>query len=302
MRFAELLKRRAVLAEGAVVERLRRDARVRLDPHLAHAAFVYRPVEAGALAEIYREYLGIAAEASLPILLFSPTWRANPERLRAAGLADRNVNHAGVNFVRWLASAYPGPALVGGLVGCRGDCYKPEEGLTEKDAVKFHGEQAHALASAQPDFLFGATLPALPEAAGLARALADERLPYALSFVLGSDGALLDGTPLAEAVRRIDADIAPAPAGYFVNCVHASTLAATLGREPLERLVGFQGNTSKKSPAERDGLAELDTEEPEEYARAALDLHRRFGIRVLGGCCGTDGGHIRALAAGLVRE
>jgi len=29
------------------------------------------------------------------------------------------------------------------------------------------------------------------------------------------------------------------------------------------------------------------------------ELRSRFGLRVLGGCCGTDGSHIAALARGL---
>jgi homocysteine S-methyltransferase len=38
-----------VLTEGAVVERLRRDPAVRLDPELIHAGFVYDPAGAAAL-------------------------------------------------------------------------------------------------------------------------------------------------------------------------------------------------------------------------------------------------------------
>jgi hypothetical protein len=51
MRFVEgLTRERVMLAEGAVVERLRRDPAVTLDPYIAHAGFVYEPVAASALA------------------------------------------------------------------------------------------------------------------------------------------------------------------------------------------------------------------------------------------------------------
>lgn len=301
MRFSDALRLPALLAEGAVSERLRRDPRVRLDPDLAIAGFLYSPREAGILEQIYREYLGIAADADLPLLCFAPTWRADPVRLRAAGMAGRDVNGDGVRFLRSIAADYPGPVFVGGLVGCRGDCYKPEEALGETEAAEFHREQARALAAAGPDLLFAATLPAISEAVGMARALAGCGLPYAISFVLGRDGAVLDGTPLAEAAARIDREVAPAPAGYFVNCTHPTALEAALERAPAPRLVGFQANTSRRNPQEREGLAELDTEDPETLATAMLELHRRFGIRVLGGCCGTDGTHIRALAGRLSR-
>ncbi len=285
-----------MLAEGAVVERLRRDPRVGLDPQVAHAAFVYQPGPAAALERIYREYLNIAAEAGLPMLCFSPTWRANPARLRAAGLAGRDVNGDGVRFLRSIAGQYAGPVFVGGLLGCFGDCYRPQEALSEAEAASFHREQAQALAAAGPDLLFAATMPEVGEALGMARAMAACGLPYFVSFVLGPEGNVLDGTPLAEAMARMDAALSPAPAAYFVNCAHPTALARAAASE---RLIGFQANTSARRPAEREGLAEIETEDPETFAEAMLDLRRRLKLRVLGGCCGTDGSHIRAIARSL---
>ena len=63
------------------------------------------------------------------------------------------------------------------------------------------------------------------------------------------------------------------------------------------RVLGLQANTSAKSPEELAGLAHLDeAESSEEFAEAMLSIHRRFGIKILGGCCGTDDRHIRGLA------
>jgi homocysteine S-methyltransferase len=50
---------------------------------------------------------------------------------------------------------------------------------------------------------------------------------------------------------------------------------------------------------ELDGRAEVDTDEPTPFAVSTLEVHRRFGVSVLGGCCGTDDRHIAAIAAGL---
>ncbi|MGE5647967.1 MAG: homocysteine S-methyltransferase family protein [Acidobacteriota bacterium] len=287
-----------MLAEGAVVERVRRDPSVRLDPWVEHAALIYDSGGFAALGRIYWEYLGIAREFGLPFVTFSPTWRANPERLRQAGLEDRDVNGDGVRFLQQIVSeSGNAEVFAGGLMGCRGDAYRPEEALGEAEATSFHAEQARALAAAGPDFLFGATLPAASEARGMARALAGCGLPYFLSFVITAEGKLLDGTPMGEAMASIDAGIAPAPAGYFVNCVHPETLEAALGGcGRLERLVGFQGNTSRRAPAEREGLAELEGEDPGVFADWVERLRVRFGLRVVGGCCGTDGRHIRAIA------
>jgi homocysteine S-methyltransferase len=70
-------------------------------------------------------------------------------------------------------------------------------------------------------------------------------LPYLLSFVVRPTGVFLDGTPVADAVRRIDNAFATPPTGYLVNCVHPDALANT---KLPERFVDFQANASKLSP------------------------------------------------------
>ena len=136
----------------------------------------------------------------------------------------------------------------------------------------------------------------------MARAMAACGLPYFVSFLITADGNLLDGAPMREVIALIDADVSPAPAGYFVNCVHAAVLESALRGEAEPRLIGFQANTSARPPGELEGRSELEGEEPEEFAAAMARLQARFGLRVLGGCCGTDARHIRALAARLTES
>ncbi len=298
-RFGELLARAGVvLAEGAVIERLRRHPGCRLDEHVAHAAF---PISAGVreiLAGIYREHLEIAERSALPMICFSPTWRANPERLSAAGLTG-DVNAAGVAFAREMAAGRE-DVFIGGLMGCRGDAYKPEEALSAAEAARFHAFQANALARAGCDFLCAATMPAASESLGIAAAMAQTGAPYMVSFIVTRDGALLDGTPMQEVITSLDRSVSPAPLGYMVNCVHPSIMAEALDNcagPARRRIVGLQANTSAKSPGELEGLADLETEDPELYADRMVELHRRFGLRILGGCCGTDARHIGSLAA-----
>jgi homocysteine S-methyltransferase len=47
-------------------------------------------------------------------------------------------------------------------------------------------------------------------------------------------------------------------------------------------------------------LPYLDTDEPDAFAKAMTTLHTRFGIKILGGCCGTDERHIEAIAKQIV--
>jgi homocysteine S-methyltransferase len=297
---ADLLDSAApLLAEGAVIERLRRDPACSLDPHVAHAAFHRSPDTARVLESIFREYLEIAQDAGLFILCFSPTWRANPEHLRQAGLSE-DINREGVAFLRRILADYPS-AVLGGLMGCRGDAYRPEEALAEANAARFHAAQAQALAGAGCDFLCAATMPAASEAAGIATAMSRTGVPYLVSFLVTADGTLLDGIPITDAVARIDASVTPAPLGYLVNCVHPTIMASALERcDARDRILGLQANTSRRSPAELEGSEVLESEDPEQFAEAMIELRHRFGLRILGGCCGTDARHIRALASRLV--
>jgi homocysteine S-methyltransferase len=297
-----------VLAEGSVVERLRRHPAGLLDPHVANAGLLFDPEGREALAGIYRDYLDIGLRHGLPTLLLTPTWRANAERLARAGLAGRDVFTEAVGLLAGLRDEVGGrgaSVFIGGLVGCRGDAYQPAEALPREEAAAFHGPHVEALARAGVDFLVAQTLPALSEAEGLALVMARTGAPFLLSFVLRPTGTLLDGTPLGEAVARIDSLPGARPTAYMVNCVHPSAFREGLSRQLAAspslgaRVVGLQANTSRLSPEELDGRAELDSEPPDAFAREMARVHAELGTRLLGGCCGTDERHIAALAGAL---
>ncbi len=297
-----------VLTEGALIERLRRDPSVQLDANVLHAGFVYQLEAQQRLAELYRQYLEVGRDAGRPMIVGTPTWRANSERLRAARLADRDVNADNVAFVReqiYRCGPYASRVMLGGLMGCRGDAYRPAETLSADEAREFHLPQARALAAGGVDFLHAATLPAVAEALGLARAMATCGRPYVLSFVLRPTGTCLDGTPLEEAVSGIDREVSPPPTAYFVNCVHPAVLIEALRQATARdagvrtRVVGLQANTSALSPEELDSRPVLDCEAPEPFAEAMAAAAREFDLRVLGGCCGTDHRHIAAIARRL---
>ena len=67
-------------------------------------------------------------------------------------------------------------------------------------------------------------------------------------------------------------------------------------RHVNDRVIGLQANASAKSPEELEGLSYVDADAPAMLADAILRVHRRFGIKILGGCCGTDHRHIEWIA------
>jgi homocysteine S-methyltransferase len=307
--FSDFLKQsKCIIGEGAVIERLRRNSDCELDAHIVNSGFIYHAAQRAALAAICRQYLDIGFRHDLPLLLSTPTWRASRERIAAAGLAGMDVNGDNFRFLEALRSSYGGYArkvVICGLLSCRGNAYDPAEALAAADAHAFHNWQATRLAQAGTDFLLAATLPALSEALGLASAMAATGKPYVISFVARPEGTLLDGTPLKEAIAVIDATTHPTPIAYMVNCTHASIFRAAL-RHPVnsslragDRIIGLLANTAALDPEELDDSAALVEEDPEVFGRSVADLQREFGMKILGGCCGTDDRHIHCLAKRL---
>ena len=313
MTFTETIQSgRPILTEGAMVERIRRHPAVRLDPDIAHAGLIYSAEGRKTLGDIYRQYLSIGQRHNLPMLTLAPTWRANPERTARAGCGPVDkLNSDCVEFLKEICTefgAYQERLYVAGLLGCRHDAYKPAEALNADAAEQFHAPQVKALAASRVDFIKAATLPAVSEALGIARAIAQTGIPCVLSFVIRPDGNVLDGTPLQKAVAQIDNETDQAPIFYMVNCVHPSVFMEAMSTETgsdgnlSERVIGFQGNTSSKSPEELDNLPYLDTTAPEPFAELMLRIHRTLGTRILGGCCGTDNRHVEMVATLLAEE
>jgi len=302
---------RCILGEGAVIERLRRNSGLDLDPNLVNSAFIYADAKRAALETICRQYLDIGHQFDVPLLVSTPTWRASSERISAAGYAGIDVNGDNVRFLSRLRNDYGDyskKVVICGLMSCRGDAYSPADALPAHDAFSFHTWQAACLADAGVDFLLASTLPALSEATGLAQAFAMTGVPYIISFVVRPEGTLLDGTPLKEAIAYIDATVTPRPLAYMINCTHASIAKAGLlhtnnsSSMVRQRVVGLLANTAALSPEALDESTCLIEEDPEVFGQSLAGLHREMGMKILGGCCGTDDRHIRSLAAHLANK
>lgn len=290
-----------VLGQGSVLERLNRMESVVLDPHVGNAALVYDAGGSEAMAGIYRQYLDIGHQTNLPMLLTTPTWRANKERAKDAGLDGQALIRDAVAFSLELREDYGlwgKQVFVGGLLACRGDAYQAGEALSEEKAVRFHEWQAACLARSGIDYLRAATLPALSEALGIARAFAATGLPYVISFVIRKDGRLLDGTTLDTAIATIDDTMDPPPVFYALNCVHPATVVEALTRlspPTTQRLWSLLGNASQLSPEQLDCAPVLMGDAPDRFGAHMGTLYKEHKMRILGGCCGTDARHIQAI-------
>jgi homocysteine S-methyltransferase len=305
MEQAFLDKYPVVLGEGSMYERLRRSGADTFDAHIAYAGMLYDDLGRSVLAEAHRSYLDIGQRYGLPMLAGTPTWRASGERIAKSRHPAKPVNEDGYAFMKELRGSYGADAsaiLIAGITGPAGDGYKPHEAPGKEAAMAFHTFQINALASVGIDLFKVQTLPSFEEARGIAQLLSETDIPYVLSFVLRSDGTLLDGTLLDTAIDTIDNETARAPASYNVNCVHTSVFSSVLTElrthrpNIAARVWGIDANTSAKTPEELDDLDEIDTEAPKAFGSNVCALRDKLGISYLAGCCGSSPEHIAELA------
>ncbi len=287
-----------ILAECAIAERLRRLPGITLHPTLFNTPLIYGPADARqAMAALYQEYLQTASDAGLPLLLTAPTWRLDATRVAAAGV-PATINADAVAFLLKIRDRQPSsaPLLVGALTGPQNDCYRPDLAPDAAAAETFHTPQVTALAATAADFLLAQTLPAVGEALGVARAMAATHKPYLISFCTGTDGRVLDGTLLPEAMAFIDQQVTRPPVGYFVNCTHPQFILDAYPAGTLDRLIGIQANASSRDVTQLDNSCATESDPIENWSRAMLELHAKHGVRILGGCCGTTLAHMQSLA------
>jgi homocysteine S-methyltransferase len=186
--------------------------------------------------------------------------------------------------------------VISGMVGPRGDGYRPGEQPAPDEAADYHAPQVEALAAAGADIVSAYTLTSVSEAIGIVRAARAAGVPVAISFTTETDGRLAGGETLAQAIAAVDA--AARPEYFQVNCAHPVHVAAALAEpgEWRERILGVRYNASIRSHAELDEADDLD----EGDIGLLAGRHRQVAaelpsLAIVGGCCGTDARHVSAL-------
>ncbi len=250
------------------------------------------------MGALYKEYIKLALSTNLPILVCTPTWRANKARVFESDVSN-TINVDAVSYLRELRDSENDRREVikiGGMIGCKNDCYRPDEGLSVLGAQQFHSWQIEQLEKGGVDFLIAETLPNIQEALGIAKAMELTKTPYIISFVISRAGYVLDGNRLDAAIGVIDSNTKRRPLGYMINCSHPSFLQPEkLPAETLFRLIGFQANASSLDHCDLDKADELKTDSISEWSQLMLNLNNKYGVRILGGCCGTGIEHLRYL-------
>jgi homocysteine S-methyltransferase len=258
------------------------------------------------LAEYFSEHLRIAAEAGTGIVLETPTWRANRDwgaRLGYDDAALDRVNREAVRFLRELVDEHAKTeVIVSGNIGPRDDGYFPAELLDPAVAEEYHRVQIDSFVLAGADRVTMLTATHAGEAIGVVRAAATAGVPVVIAFTVETDGRLHTGQSVADAIEEVDAATAGVALHFGVNCAHPDHFTAALAAAAprITRLELIRANASRASHAELDEAEELDEGSPDELGHQYAELVRAHPhLRVLGGCCGTDARHVRAIAAAM---
>ncbi|MEM6927791.1 MAG: homocysteine S-methyltransferase family protein, partial [Myxococcota bacterium] len=257
-----------------------------------------------ALRAYFATYVGLAREHRLPIVLETPTWRANPDwgaRLGHGPAHLDRIHRDAVALLCEVRAAAPDVELViSGNLGPRGDGYLAGEKMTPGEAADYHGPQVRTFADTEADLVTLLTGTYTEEVIGVIDAARDANMPVVASFTVETDGRLPSGQPLADAVRQVDQATGAYAVSLGINCAHPDHFHAVLesGEDWVSRIGLLRANASRMSHAELDAAETLDDGDPAELAESYATLRRAFpSLRVVGGCCGTDHRHVGAIAS-----
>ena len=250
----------------------------------------------GLLTEIAALYLDAGAE-----VVTTNTFGANPTRLALHGLEER-LEEICLAAVRAVREAVGERAFVSGSIGPTGSLLAPLGDLDPEEARAGFARQAAALSVAGADLLCVETMIDLAEAELAVRAAreAAPTLPIVatLPFEATKRGffTVMGASPSKAAPRlaAAGADVVGA------NCTLGSALPGIVRelRAAGARLVAVRPNAGLPALV---GGALTWPESPEAMAALVPEI-LEAGVSLVGGCCGTTHGHVRALRGALGRE
>jgi homocysteine S-methyltransferase len=274
-------------------------------PHFAAFPLVDRDDGRAALRRYYTNFLELARDRDVPLVLSAPTWRASSDWGRLLGYEGDElaaINHRAVAFLEGVRDDVLEPAarnavVIEGCVGPRSDAYRPTLLMDAAEAERYHAPQLHALAESGCAQVSALTLTYPAEAIGITRAASGADLPVVVGFTVETDGRLPSGESIEDAIVAVDALTDGGPRAFMINCAHPTHFANALPEgDSRRRIGGLRANASSLSHDELDEAEELDSGDPVDLAERYVALRRELPeLEVVGGCCGTDIRHVTAI-------
>ncbi|WP_060787855.1 bifunctional homocysteine S-methyltransferase/methylenetetrahydrofolate reductase [Geobacillus zalihae] len=240
------------------------------------------------IVHIHEAYIAAGAD-----VIQTNTYGANYVKLARYGLEDEvpAINRAAVRLARQAAN---GRAYVLGTIGGLRTLNKSV--VTLEEVKRTFREQLFVLLAEGVDGVLFETYYDLEELETvLAIARKETDLPIIAHVSLHEVGVLQDGTPLADALARLEALGADV---VGLNCrLGPYHMLRSLEEVPLPKQAFLSAYPNASLPDYRDGRLVYETNA--EYFEEAAKAFRDQGVRLIGGCCGTTPKHIEAMAKAL---
>ncbi|OGJ51967.1 hypothetical protein A2335_01700 [Candidatus Peregrinibacteria bacterium RIFOXYB2_FULL_32_7] len=187
--------------------------------------------------------------------------------------------------------------FVGGSLTTLEDCYQPNLVPNEAILREDHKRQTQLLAELGVDFLFCEAINTIREAKILAEFAQNTPIPFFMSFVINDDGNLLNGESLFDAIEIINKF---KPTAILVNCRPIDILQKTVDTliNSFSGVKGIYPNGQGK-PANDLGWDFHQQGDDIKKFTAHCRIWAKKGIKILGGCCGTNVEYIQALRSML---
>ncbi|MBJ2151865.1 betaine--homocysteine S-methyltransferase [Paracoccus sp. IB05] len=240
-----------------------------------------------------------AVEAGSDIFLTN-TFGGNASRLKLHNAQGRvhELNRVGAALGREIADASGRKVVVAGSVGPTGDIFEPMGTLTHALAVEMFHEQAEGLKAGGADVLWVETISAPEEYRAAAEAAKLAGMPWVGTMSFDTAGRTMMGVTSAAMAELVE-KLPEAPLAFGANCgVGASDLMRTVMgfiATGTTRPVVAKGNAG--IPKYHDGHIHYDGT-PELMGVYAV-MARDAGVKIIGGCCGTMPGHLKAMRRAL---
>ena len=236
-----------------------------------------------AITAIHRGYVDAGSQA-----ITTNTFGANREKLGDVATVEA-VFCAAVKCARDAGACY-----VAADMGPSGELMEPLGDMTYEQAYELYAEQARAADAAGADLIIIETMTSLDELKAAVCAAQDHsELPVFATMTFAANGhTFMGATPSdeIELLQELEID------ALGINCSLGPKELEPLVREMLENAtvpVIMQANAGLPKMV---GGETVYTITPEEYAAAVAPLIEA-GVKIVGGCCGTDPTFIEALAA-----
>ena len=286
---SRLVRGETILLDGAMgTELARRGVKTPL-PLWSAQALIGAPEVVRA---IHEDYLRAGAD-----VITTNTFRTTPRTMRRAGRKEEEavrLTRLAVDLAKEARSSVVRgrEVWIAGALAPLEDCYQPELAPEFDVAAVEHEAQAGRLVAAGVDLLLVETMNSITEAVVATRAAVATGLPVFVSFIARSEREIWSGEGLDDAVRAVD-DFHPD--AILVNCLPAETAERCLEVMAGETRTPIGCYPNAGHPDFDRGTWRHDDERtPEWFASQAMSWFRR-GAQVIGGCCGTGPGHVRAL-------